>query len=136
MTKQQLAQWSFLTNHARVLLCIAEDPDMRLRDIGDNVGITERAVHRIVVALADAGYISRKRNGRRTRYQVRAHLPLHDAALREQSVGDLLVVLGAGVKRTGAASRRRTASKREITRDRSRREGGPRPATKAQQLGS
>jgi len=101
---------------------------MRLRDIGDDVGITERAVHRIVVALADAGYISRKRNGRRTRYRVRAHLPLHDSALREQSVGDLLVVLGADVKQTGAAPRRGPANKREITQNRSRRDGGPRPA--------
>jgi len=123
MTKQQLAQWSFLTNHARVLLCIAKDPDMRLRDIGENVGITERAVHRIVVALADAGYISRKRNGRRTRYQVRAHLPLPDSAHREQSVGDLLVVLGADVGRTGSAPRRGPAKRREITHDRSRQKG-------------
>jgi DNA-binding MarR family transcriptional regulator len=52
--------WTFLTNHAQVLVCIARDPGVRLRDIGDRVGITERAAHRIVVELADAGYITRE----------------------------------------------------------------------------
>ena len=68
MWREGVATWSFLTNHARVLLGIAHDPGMRLREIAERVGITERAVHRIVVVLADAGYISRTRQGRRTRY--------------------------------------------------------------------
>jgi hypothetical protein len=85
--------WSFLTNHAQVLLCIAQDPGVRLRDIGDAVGITERAAHRIVVELVDAGYISRKRNGRRVHYTIQSHLPLPDPLAREQKIGDLLAVL-------------------------------------------
>jgi hypothetical protein len=85
--------WSFLTNHAQVLLCIAHDPGIRLREIGDAVGITERAAHRIVVELADAGYISRRRNGRRNRYTIRPELPLPDPLAREQKIGDLLAVL-------------------------------------------
>ena len=85
--------WSFLTNHAQVLLCIAHDPGVRLRDIGEAVGITERAAHRIVVELADAGYISRRRNGRRSHYTIKSHLPLPDPLVREQKIGDLLDIL-------------------------------------------
>ena len=85
--------WSFLTNHAQVLLCIAQDPGIRLREIGEIVGITERAAHRIVSELAAAGYISRKRNGRRNQYKIRTHLPLPDPLAREQKIGDLLAIL-------------------------------------------
>ena len=88
-------QWSFLTNHARVLLCVAHDPDIRLRDIGDTVGITERAAHRIVGELAAAGYLVRERNGRRNRYTVNSHLPLPDPLARSKRVGDLLQVLAS-----------------------------------------
>jgi len=87
--------WSFLTNHAQVLICLAEDPDIRLRDIGDFVGITERAAHRIVGDLIAADYVSRERNGRRNRYTVRHHLPLPDPLARGQKVGDLLEILRA-----------------------------------------
>ncbi len=86
-------RWSFLTNHAQVLLCIGHDPGIRLRDIGETVGITERAAHRIVTELATAGYISRQRNGRRNHYTINAHLPLHDPLAREQKIGDLLAIL-------------------------------------------
>ena len=86
-------RWSFLTNHAQVLLCIADDPAIRLREIGEAVGITERAAHRIVVELAGAGYISRRRDGRRNRYTVNSHLPLPDPLASEQKLGDLLVIL-------------------------------------------
>jgi DNA-binding Lrp family transcriptional regulator len=85
--------WSFLTNHAQVLLCIAQDPGIRLREIGERVGITERAAHRIVAELAAAGYISRTRAGRRNRYTIQSHLPLPDALARGQRVGDLLAIL-------------------------------------------
>src|SRR5688572_30311178 len=88
-----LPTWSFLTNHARVLVCIAHDPVVRLRDIGEAIGITERAAHRIVVELADAGYITRERDGRRTRYTIESDLPLPDPLARGQSVGDLLEIL-------------------------------------------
>src|SRR5579885_2619833 len=87
--------WTFLTNHAQVLVCIARDPGVRLREIGERVGITERAAHRIVVELADAGYITRERNGRRNRYTVNAHFPLPDPIAREQKVGELLAILTA-----------------------------------------
>jgi hypothetical protein len=85
--------WSFLTNHAQVLLCIAHDPGVRLRDIGEAVGITERAAHRIVAELAAAGYIARRRTGRRNHYTIKSHLPVPDPLAREQKIGDLLAVL-------------------------------------------
>ena len=88
-----MADWAFLTNHARVLLCIARDPRIRLREIGEAVGITERAAHSIVSELVAAGYVSRQRDGRRNQYTVQSHLPLPDALVREQRIGDLLAVL-------------------------------------------
>jgi hypothetical protein len=93
MPQDKTPGWSFLTNHAQVLLCIAHDPGIRLREIGDAVGITERAAHRIVVELAAAGYISRRRNGRRNHYTIQSHLPLPDPLAREQKIGDLLAIL-------------------------------------------
>jgi DNA-binding IclR family transcriptional regulator len=90
------ASWSFLTNHARVLICIARDPGIRLREIGEAVGITERAAHRIVGELADAGYVSRRRIGRRNHYTIRADLPVPDSVARHRRVGDLLAILTAG----------------------------------------
>jgi uncharacterized membrane protein len=96
MPERERPQWSFLTNHAQVLACIARDPGMRLRDIGDSVGITERAAHRIVSELAAAGYIARERRGRRTHYTIQAHLPLPDPLARGQRVGDLLKILTEG----------------------------------------
>jgi DNA-binding MarR family transcriptional regulator len=93
MPRERTRTWSFLTNHAQVLLCIAHDPAIRLRDIGETVGITERAAHRIVSELARAGYISREREGRRNRYTIQFHLPLPDPLARGQRVGDLLAVL-------------------------------------------
>ena len=92
--------WSFLTNHARVLLCIAQDPGVRLREIGERVGITERAAHRIVDELVEAGYVSRTRTGRRNRYDVDRSRPLWDRLVQEQSVGDLLAILAAPVAQT------------------------------------
>jgi hypothetical protein len=85
--------WSFLTNYAQVILCIAHDPGVRLREIGEAVGITERAAHRIVVELAAAGYISRTRNGRRNHYTIESDLPIPDPLARGQKVGDLLAIL-------------------------------------------
>jgi predicted transcriptional regulator len=93
MPRDKRPAWSFLTNHAQVLLCIAQDPGIRLREIGEAVGITERAAHRIVVELAAAGYISRTRNGRRNHYTIHSHLPLPDPLAGEQKIGDLLGVL-------------------------------------------
>jgi hypothetical protein len=86
-------RWAFLTNHAQVLVCIADEPAVRLRDISERVGITERAAHRIVAELSDAGYLTRRRTGRRNTYAIHADLPLPDALARNQKVGDLLSIL-------------------------------------------
>jgi DNA-binding MarR family transcriptional regulator len=88
-----MPNWTFLSNHGQVLLCIARDPCVRLREIGDQVGITERAAHRIVRELADAGYLRRERNGRRNRYAITTDRGLPDALARDRSIGDLLGVL-------------------------------------------
>jgi len=95
MAEHAAPGWAFLTSHAQVLVCIARDPGVRLRDIGERVGITERAVYRIVADLADAGYITRRRIGRRNHYTINAHLPLPDAIAREQNVGQLIEILTA-----------------------------------------
>ncbi len=93
MVRDGIGRWSFLTNHARVLLCIARDPGIRLRDIGETVGITERAAHRIVGELTAAGYISSERVGRRNHYTIHSQRPLPDSLTREQKIGDLLAIL-------------------------------------------
>ena len=87
------ASWTFLTNHARVLLCIAHDPGVRLRDIAARLGITERSTYGIVIDLAEAGYIVKQRNGRRNRYEIQAHLPLPEPTTRERTVGEILALL-------------------------------------------
>ena len=71
-----MPEWSFLTNHARVLLCIAEDPGVRLRDIAATLHITERSAYGIVADLAAAGYVVKQRDGRRNRYIVQHDLPI------------------------------------------------------------
>jgi predicted ArsR family transcriptional regulator len=73
---QKWPAWTFLTNHAHVLLCLAREPEVRMRDIANLVGITERAVQRIVADLERAGHLARVRQGRRNRYQLRDDLPL------------------------------------------------------------
>ena len=85
--------WTFLTNHARVLLCIAHDPGARLRDIAATLGITERTAYGIVTDLAQAGYIVKQKDGRRNRYQIQAHLPLPEPTSRERTVGEILALL-------------------------------------------
>lgn len=85
--------WDFLTNHAHVLVCVARDPGIRLRDVATAIGITERAAHRIVSELVDEGYVLRERRGRRNHYQVNAALPLRHPLTAEREVGDLLRLL-------------------------------------------
>jgi DNA-binding MarR family transcriptional regulator len=85
--------WDLLTNHAHVLLCVAHDPGVRLRDIATSVGITERSAQKIVSELVDEGYVVRERQGRRNRYEVKREALLRHALVREQPVGDLLDVL-------------------------------------------
>ena len=87
--------WTFLTNHGRVLLCIARDPGIRLRDIAASLGVTERSAFGIVTDLTEAGYIVKQRDGRRNRYEVQAHLPLREPTSRERTIGDLLALLAS-----------------------------------------
>lgn len=94
MASASAPSWGFLTNHAQVLLCIAEDPGVLLREIGARVGITERAAHRIVGELEAAGYVTRRREGRRNRYEVRTHLAMPDPLASERRVSELLAILG------------------------------------------
>ena len=78
-----MAEWAFLTNHARVLLHLAHDPGARLRDIAASLGITERRAHGIITDLAEAGYVITQKDGRRNRYQIQAHLPVPEPGTRE-----------------------------------------------------
>ena len=71
-----MVSWTFLTSHARVLLLVAHDPGMRLRDIAASLGITERSAFGIITDLAEAGYVVKEKDGRRNRYHIQAHLPL------------------------------------------------------------
>ena len=87
------ANWSFLTSHARVLLCIAHDPGVRLRDIAARLGVTERSAYGIVTELAEAGYVVKQKDGRRNRYEIQAHLPLPEPTSRERTVGEILALL-------------------------------------------
>ena len=88
-----------LTSHARVLPCVARDPGVRLRDIAASVGLTERSACGIVTGLAEAGYVVKQKDGRRSRCQVQARLPLPEPASRERTVGEVLALLaGAGAR--------------------------------------
>ena len=107
MADRPQSRWTFLTNHTHVLVCIARDPDVRLRDVAQLVGITERAAQGIVGDLVDAGYVSRTRVGRRNRYSIDDALPLRHALEQDQLVGRLLQVvnpLDRGDLRSSAGS--------------------------------
>src|SRR3954451_3041340 len=96
-------KWTFLTNHGQLLLCIAKEPSLTVREIGERIGITERAAHRIVAELETSGYLSRERNGRRNHYTTNPPLPLPDPVAREQQVGDLLAVFAEQARTKGKA---------------------------------
>ncbi len=91
---EERPSWTFLTNHAHVLNCIAVDPDTRLRDVAVRVGITERAAQLIVADLVEAGYLTRTRVGRRNHYQVHPDIPLRHPIERDHEIGALLAALG------------------------------------------
>jgi hypothetical protein len=88
-----MAEWSFLTSHARALVCIARDPGVRLRDIADALDVTERRAFSIVNDLTEAGYVVKGKDGRRNRYRIQNHLPLPGPIDREPSIGELLGML-------------------------------------------
>jgi MarR family protein len=92
-----MGEWTFLTNHATALLCVAENPGLTLRQVGDCVGITERAAHRIVNDLVEEGYLLRTRDGRRNRYEVRPEVLMRDPLLKDRRVGELLAALPVDV---------------------------------------
>ena len=96
------ATWTFLTNHGHVLLCIARDPESRIRDIAAQVGVTERAVQRIVSELESDGYIERTREGRRNRYRLHSEVPLRHPLERHQQVGRLIELIVGAPAATGA----------------------------------
>ncbi|HEV7806723.1 MAG TPA: hypothetical protein VGO80_12940 [Solirubrobacteraceae bacterium] len=98
-----MSNWTFLTNHARALLCIAHDPDVRLRDIATALDLTERGAYGIVTELTEAGYIVKKKDGRRNRYEIQTHLPLGEPiARRERTIGEVLDLLVEATSRTRA----------------------------------
>ncbi len=94
-TGQEHRSWTFLTNHAQVLLCIAQNSDIRLRDVAQTVGITERAAQRIVLDLVEANFLERRRNGRRNHYAINRNATMRHAAQAEHHVGPLLDLLRA-----------------------------------------
>jgi len=85
--------WTFVTNHTQVLLCVARDPHMRLRDIAESIGITERAAQRILAELADAGYVDRARVGRRNVYTINRDIAMRHVAQDGHVIGELLDLL-------------------------------------------
>jgi DNA-binding transcriptional ArsR family regulator len=85
--------WTFLTQHARVLLCVAHDPGVRLRDIAARLDITERTAYGIITDLVEAGYVVKEKDGRRNRYDIQTHLPLPELVGRERTIGEVLAVL-------------------------------------------
>jgi DNA-binding transcriptional ArsR family regulator len=93
VTAEAIPPWDFLTNHAHVLLCVAEDSGIRLRDIAAAVGVTERSAHKVLSELVEEGYVLRERHGRRNRYRVKPELPLRHPLVREREVGELLEAL-------------------------------------------
>ena len=88
-----MGEWSFFTNHARVLICIARDPGLRLRDLAASLGITERSAYGIVADVVEAGYVVKDKEGRRNRYRVETQLPLPESIGRERTIGEVLAVL-------------------------------------------
>ncbi|MBK8295450.1 MAG: helix-turn-helix domain-containing protein [Solirubrobacterales bacterium] len=104
--------WGFFTNHAHVLICVAHDPGARLRDIANEIGITERSTHKILSQLVGEGYVVKERTGRRNSYTVQKDMSLKHPLVEEQKVGELLHVLlkmkSPKDRREGPSERRKT----------------------------
>ena len=101
-----VANWTFLTTHARAMLFLADQPEARLRDLASGLGVTERTAYGVVADLSVAGYVVKERDGRRNRYHIQRHLPLHDEIGRDRSVGELLDLLGTTVSPRATRPRR------------------------------
>jgi DNA-binding MarR family transcriptional regulator len=87
-------QWTFLTNHAHVLVLLDRDPDMRMRDLAREVGLTERATQRIISELVESGYLTRRRQGRRNTYTLHGDQPLRHPLESSHTVDELLRAVG------------------------------------------
>ena len=140
-----MVSWTFLTSHARVLLLVAHDPGVRLRDIAASLDITERSAFGIITDLVEAGYVVKEKDGRRNRYHIQAHLPLPEPTSQERTVGEVLALLtgtgpaaackpaavagGPGPGRDGP----RAAAETGAGRAAGARDGGPRRAARAAQ---
>jgi DNA-binding IclR family transcriptional regulator len=98
-----MAEWGFLTNHARALLFIAHDPEARLRDLAVSLDVTERTAYGIVADLTEAGYVVKEKDGRRNRYHIQEHLPLRDSVSRERTVGEVLALFADTARRRATA---------------------------------
>jgi len=99
-----MPEWSFLTNHSRVLVCITHDPGMRLRDIASTLGVTERTAFGIVNDLIAAGYVVKDKDGRRNRYSIQTELPLGESVGRERTIGEVLDLLVDATRRSEEAT--------------------------------
>ena len=93
MSSPESRSWHFLTSHAQVILCLQRNATVRLRDVADTVGITERATQRIVSDLADAGYVTKTREGRRNRYEINPSMRMRHPSQRDHEIGELLELL-------------------------------------------
>ena len=93
MSSENHTSWTFLTNHSQVLLCLAREPSVRLRDVASAVGITERAAQRILAELVEAGYVERSRLGRRNEYTVNRGVTMRHVAQADHEIGELLDLL-------------------------------------------
>lgn len=113
---ERRARWTLLTNHARTLLCIADDPGVRLRDIAQRLGITERAAQVFVNDLVDAGYVTRTRTGRRNTYEIHPNVPFRHPRERDHEIGALLAALGCLPMPRQTSGRRGDAKDRGGTR--------------------
>jgi predicted transcriptional regulator len=94
-----MESWTFLTNHGHVMLCIFEDPDVRLKDVAARVGITERATQRIVSDLVEAGYLRAEKVGRRNCYQVNKKMHFRHPVEKTHQIGELLRLFGGAARR-------------------------------------
>jgi hypothetical protein len=109
-----VTSWSFLTNHGRALLCIARDPEVRLREIAMNLAISERRTYSIVTDLTEAGFVVKVKEGRRNRYQIQSHLPLPGFTGGDQAIGVILDLLAAPEERRHFTRRSGDAADRRV----------------------
>lgn len=101
-TQPTQGSWTFLTNHAHILICLRHEPTLRVRDLADLVGVTERAAHRILGDLIESGYVSKERAGRRNHYRLNLDHPMRHPLERSTPVRHLIEALAGSVSVDGA----------------------------------